>query len=76
MHPFFTVVTDDEPLSSENLVFVLAHKGDDLLTYIKKWIELQVSQGVVEQNYNKWVLGEKSIAEKRWSILDNVILSR
>jgi Na+/H+-dicarboxylate symporter/ABC-type amino acid transport substrate-binding protein len=76
MHPFFTVVTDDEPLSHENLVFVLAHNGNDLLNYINKWIELQVSQGVVEQNYNKWVLGKKSMPQKRWSILDNVILSR
>jgi Na+/H+-dicarboxylate symporter len=74
-HPEYAVIFPDPQISKDVFGYGVALGSDKFLCYLNLWLDLKKNEGLTDQQYNVWILGETDIAkapERRWSIVHNV----
>jgi Na+/H+-dicarboxylate symporter/ABC-type amino acid transport substrate-binding protein len=72
-HPFYTVVLPEPHIHTEFYAYAMNQEADDFLEYVNYWLSLKNLDGFTKEARDKWILGERQIPTRRWSILRNVL---
>ncbi len=72
-HPFYTVVLPQPRIQIDFYAYAMSQNGDDLRDYIDYWLALKKLDGFTDEMRDKWILGERQIPLRRWSIYHNVL---
>jgi len=77
LHPEFSVVVPKPRPLKVPLAYVIAGHDQPLATAINTWIELKRKDGTIDELFAHWILGRNAAPhQRRWSVLDDVILKR
>lgn len=77
LHPEFSVVVPKPRALKVPLAYVIAGQDQALATTVNTWIELKRKDGTIDELYQHWILGRNAAPhQRRWSVLDDVILKR
>jgi len=74
LNPRFSVVVPEGTTVRMPLAYPIA--GDDAawVRYVNTWIGLKRGEGLVDDLYRHWILGEAAVSAKpRWSVVRNVL---
>ncbi len=74
-HPEYMVVFPEPEISTDIFGYAVSQGSDKFLTYLNLWLDLKKNEGLSEQQYNIWILGQTDISTlptRRWSIVHNV----
>jgi Na+/H+-dicarboxylate symporter/ABC-type amino acid transport substrate-binding protein len=68
LHPAYSVVVP-EPHLKANAAFAMPLGTSDFEDYVNDWLQMKQTGGIIEELYDKWILGTKREQKKtRWSI--------
>jgi len=74
LHPEYTVVVPQPNPVKIPTAFGVGMKSDGLAMVIDEWIVYATNAGIIDQDFNYWVMGKgASSPEPRWSIMRNVL---
>jgi len=74
LHPEYTVVVPQPDPVKIPTAFGVAMDSDALATVINEWIVYAQNAGIIDRNFDYWVMGKgASKPEPRWSIMRNVL---
>jgi ABC-type amino acid transport substrate-binding protein len=73
-YPAYSVAIPQPLLYKTEAAYAVAKNNPDLLIFLSQWIALAQLNGVIEKEYNYWILGlDKDNKKPRWSIKKNVL---
>ena len=78
-HPSYTITSSALNLGILPISYALQSENFRFLNYLQGWLDLKQKQGYVEDLVEKWLYAKtlsKESLQKRWSILDNLILQK
>jgi len=74
LHPEYTVVVPQPNPVKIPTAFGVGMQSDGLAMVINEWIVYATNAGIIDQDFNYWVMGKgASNPEPRWSIMRNVL---
>ena len=77
LHPEFSVVVPKPRTFKVPLAYVTAGHDQALATTVNTWIDLKRKDGTIDELFEHWILGRNAAPhQRRWSVLDDVILKR
>ena len=73
-YPTYSVAIPQPLLYKTKAAYAVAKNNPDLLIFLSQWIALAQLNGVIEKEYNYWILGlDKENKKPRWSIKKNLL---
>lgn len=73
MYPLYTAVIPAPSLGKEIYAFALPTGEDEWTDFVNYWLDIKRLDGFVEEQHKRWILGETSHSEPRWSIIRDVL---
>jgi ABC-type amino acid transport substrate-binding protein len=73
LYPVYSVVVP-EPHLKANAALAMPLGASDFEDYVNDWLQMKQTGGIIEELYNKWILGLKEEQKKeRWSFGRNIL---
>lgn len=73
LNPRFSVVVPEGATVRMPLAYPIAGEDDAWVRYVDTWIGLKRGEGLVDDLYRHWILGQAAVARvPRWSVVRNV----
>lgn len=72
-NPDYAVVIPSPSIGKEIYAYAIRPNSAHFLEYVNYWLEIKKLDGMDTRLRNKWVLGEPSQKERRWSIIRDVL---
>lgn len=77
LHPEFSVVVPKPRTLKVPLAYAIAGHDQALAATVNTWIDLKRKDGTIDELFAHWILGRNAAPhQRRWSVLDDVILKR
>jgi Na+/H+-dicarboxylate symporter len=76
VYPSFSVVVPEPGRIKIPFAYPLPKRQGEFKTFVDTWLALKIGEGAVDALFEHWILGRAaSAAQRRWSVLDDVILA-
>jgi ABC-type amino acid transport substrate-binding protein len=74
LYPAFTVVVPKPGVIKVPLAYVMRPDDEPFARFIDTWLELKRREGLVDELYRHWILGQSTqVRRPRWSIIRDVL---